>query len=67
MGTALPVSARQFVASDVAGVKLKRTGKIVISNDETAIRARHYSKSVETTLVELRSMRPRPRSAASDS
>lgn len=60
MDTALPVAARQFVA----GVKLKRAGKIVISNDDTAIRARHYSKSVETTHVELRSMRLRPAAPA---
>ena len=60
IGTALPVSAKTFVAGDVAGARLKRSGKVVISNDDTAIRARHYKNSVETTLVELRSLRLRP-------
>lgn len=59
VGAAVPLSAKQFVASDAPHAGLKRKGKIVISNDDSAIRARHYAASKQTTLVELRSTRVR--------
>ena len=55
----MPLSARQFSAADVPNLKLKRAGKIVISNDDQSIRARHVAGSIETTLVELKSLRLR--------
>ena len=58
---ASPAAARQFVASDAGKARLQRSGRIVISNDATAIRATSLGKQRKTTLVEVRSSRALPR------
>ena len=48
---------RRFVASSVSGAKLKKPGKVVISNDSRAITAYRFFGNIRESLVSLRSSR----------
>ncbi|HEX7830216.1 MAG TPA: lytic transglycosylase domain-containing protein [Thermoanaerobaculia bacterium] len=48
---------RRFTASDVPAAKLKKPGKVVISNDGHSITAWHFFGNIREALVTLRSSR----------
>jgi soluble lytic murein transglycosylase-like protein len=52
--------AAPALASSLGEVRLKSTGKIVISNDTKSIRATRIENDRRTTLVELAATRPEP-------
>lgn len=47
----------RFTASSVANVKLKKAGRVVVSNDHRSINAYHFHGNVREALVSLRSTR----------
>jgi soluble lytic murein transglycosylase-like protein len=51
---------RRFVASSVPGARLKKPGKVVISNDSRSITAYRFFGNIREALVSLRSMRVLP-------
>jgi soluble lytic murein transglycosylase-like protein len=46
-----------FSAADVPSAKLRKQGKVVISNDDRSINAFHFFGNIKEALVSLRSMR----------
>lgn len=48
---------RRFSAADVPAAKLRKSGKVVISNDATKITAWRFSGNIREALVSLRSLR----------
>jgi soluble lytic murein transglycosylase-like protein len=48
---------RKFSAADVPAAKLRKSGKVVISNDATKITAWRFSGNIREALVSLRSLR----------
>jgi len=47
---------RRFTASDVPAARLKKAGRVVISNDSRSITAYHFFGNIKESLVSLRSM-----------
>ncbi|HJQ38464.1 MAG TPA: lytic transglycosylase domain-containing protein [Thermoanaerobaculia bacterium] len=48
---------RKFTASSVANARLKKAGRVVISNDSRSITAYHFFGNIKEALVSLRSAR----------
>lgn len=55
--SAFAADARRFTASDIPAAKLKKPGKVVISNDAHSITAWHFFGDIREALVSLRSTR----------
>ena len=55
--TATQADSRKFSAADVPAAKLRKSGKVVISNDATKITAWRFAGNIREALVSLRSIR----------
>ena len=55
--TGAMADARRFSAADVSGARLKKPGKVVITNDSHSITAYHFFGNIKQALVSLRSAR----------
>ena len=53
----------RFTAASIPGAKLKKPGKVVVSNDHSSIRAYHFHGNIREALVTLRSLRVAARQA----
>lgn len=54
---------RRFSASDIPSARLKKPGRVVISNDHSSITAYRFFGNIRESLVSLRSMRAIPRTS----
>jgi soluble lytic murein transglycosylase-like protein len=57
VATAASADERRFVASSIPGARLKKPGKVVISNDSRSITAYRFFGNIREALVSLRSTR----------
>ncbi len=57
VATTAHADSRRFTASDLPAAKLKKPGKVVISNDGHSITAWHFFGNIREALVSLRSTR----------
>lgn len=57
LATAASADGRRFTASDLPAAKLKKPGRVVISNDSRSITAYRFFGNIRESLVSLRSAR----------